>query len=60
MFFYALASDPRCRDAVQENRPSQQQDEDSEESDARHDVSKLQLPGDEDEEEDDDGEGLGG
>lgn len=42
-FFHALASDPLCRDAVEENRPPEQQDEDSEEqSEARHDLSKLQ------------------
>lgn len=53
MQFSALASDSLCRNAVEENRPSEQQEEDSEEeSDACHDLSQLQLPGDEDEDED--------
>lgn len=56
----ALASDPLCRDAVEENRPSEQQEEDpEEESDARHDLSELQLPGDEDEEDEEDEERPG-
>lgn len=53
MPFCALASDPLCRDAAEESRALEQQQEDSEEgSDARHDLSKIQLAGDEDEGED--------
>lgn len=53
MPFCALASDPLCRDAAEESRALEQQQEDSEEgSNARHDLSKLQLAGDEDEGED--------
>lgn len=45
----ALASDRLCRNSVEENRPSEQQEE---ESNVHHDLSQLQLPGDEDEDED--------
>lgn len=58
--FDALASDPLCRDAIEENRPSEQQEEDSEEeSNARHDLLQLQLPEDEDEDEDEVQPGAG-
>ena len=43
-----LASDPLCRDGAEENCPSEQQEDSEEESDARHDLSKLELPGGED------------